>query len=77
MAKLAEIKRYNSIKLVMMEMLPMEMAVLPTVLLKMIMFVQEYLRFAQRLFVVTLKLQVESNAMTGIKKTVMDARLCV
>ena len=77
MAKLAEIKRYNSIKLVMMEMLPMEMAVLPTVLLKMIMFVQEYLRFAQRLFVVTLKLQVESNAMTGIKKMVMVARLCV
>ena len=77
MAKLAEIKRYNSIKLVMMEMLSMEMAVLPTVLLKMIMFVQEYLRFAQRLYVVTLKLQVESNAMTGIKKMVMDARLCV
>ena len=77
MAKLAEIKRYNSIKLVMMEMLSMEMAVLPTVLLKMIMFAQECLRFAQRLYVVTLKLQVESNAMTGIKKMVMDARLCV
>ncbi len=77
MAKLAEIKRYNSIKLVMMEMLSMEMAVLPTVLLKMIIFVQEHLRFAQRLYVVTLKLQVESNAMTGIKKMVMDARLCV
>ena len=55
----------------------MEMAVLPTVLLKMIIFVQEHLRFAQRLYVVTLKLQVESNAMTGIKKMVMDARLCV
>ena len=77
MAKLAEIKRYNSIKLVMMEMLPMEMAVLPTVLLKMIMFAQEFLRFAQRPYVVTLKLQVESNAMTVIKKMVMVARLCV
>jgi hypothetical protein len=77
MAKLAEIKRYNSIKLVMMEMLPMEMAVLPTVLLKMILFAQEFLRFAQRLYVVTLKLQVESNVMTVIKKMVMDARLCV
>ena len=77
MAKLAEIKRYNSIKLVMMEMLSMEMAVLPTVSLKMIMFAQEYLRFAQRLYVVTLKLQVDSNAMMVIKKMVMDARPCV
>lgn len=77
MAKLAEIKRYNSIKLVMMEMLSMEMAVLPTVLLKMIMFAQEFLRFAQRLYVVTLKLQVDSNAMMVIKKMVMVARLCV
>ena len=77
MAKLAEIKRYNSIKLVMMEMLPMEMAVLPTVSLKMIIFAQVHLRFAQKLYVVTLKLQVESNVMTVIKKMVMDARLCV
>ena len=77
MDKLAVIKRYKCIRLVMMAMQLMGMDALQAVSLKMIMFAQEFLRFAQRLFVGTLKLQVESNAMTGIKKTVMDARLCV
>lgn len=53
----------------------METDVLPLVLLKMIMFAMEYLRFVQRPFVVIHKLQVGSNAMMVIKKMVMDAPL--